>query len=82
MPLYDCEKIIFDSLFAYGNTHSKKHLEIKKATGLGISEFMLISRSQTCLRIFQNRDYHLLPKELVFAPTVDVVLTYRCEGPE
>ncbi|HJT49857.1 MAG TPA: hypothetical protein VJ729_16880 [Nitrososphaeraceae archaeon] len=35
-PLYDYEQIIFDSL--HGNN---KHLWIKKATGLGVSEFML-----------------------------------------
>jgi hypothetical protein len=53
-PLYDYEKIIFDflvsSLYPYdtqdGNANhnpnpSNKHLWIKKATGLGISEFML-----------------------------------------
>jgi hypothetical protein len=34
-PLYDYEKIIFDSL------QSHKYLWIKKATGLGITEFML-----------------------------------------
>jgi hypothetical protein len=42
-PLYDYEKIIFDSLVTQ-NSNSKsynKHLWIKKATGLGISEFML-----------------------------------------
>ena len=37
-PLYDYEEIIFESLVTQtGN----KHLWIKKATGLGISEFML-----------------------------------------
>jgi hypothetical protein len=37
-PLYDYEQIIFDSLITQNNN---KHLWIKKATGLGISEFML-----------------------------------------
>jgi hypothetical protein len=44
-PLYDYEKIIFDSLIASpfdtknGNANpNNKHLWIKKATGLGISE--------------------------------------------
>ena len=37
-PLYDYEQIIFDSLVTQT---SNKHLWIKKATGLGISEFML-----------------------------------------
>ena len=42
-PLFDYEKIIFDSLVTQnGNTSShSKHLWIKKATGLGMSEFML-----------------------------------------
>jgi hypothetical protein len=46
-PLYDYEKIIFDSLTRpsydtrISNNTSNKHLWIKKATGLGISEFML-----------------------------------------
>jgi hypothetical protein len=37
-PLYDYEKIIFDSLVTQ---NGNKHLWIKKATGLGVSEFML-----------------------------------------
>jgi hypothetical protein len=42
-PLYDYEKIIFDSLVTQnGNTRSNgKHLWINKATGLVVSEFML-----------------------------------------
>ncbi|MFL6381307.1 MAG: hypothetical protein ACJ72S_08455 [Nitrososphaeraceae archaeon] len=67
-PLYDYQKIIFDLLIASssviesGNINpNKKHLWIKKATGLGISEFMFrfmawlrlkdnaLSGSQTCI---------------------------------
>jgi hypothetical protein len=44
-PLYDYEQIIFDSL--NGNN---KHIWIKKATGLGISEFMLRFMAWLCLR--------------------------------
>ena len=41
-PLYDYQKIIFDSLVtSNGNSSLNKHLWIKKATGLGISEFVL-----------------------------------------
>jgi hypothetical protein len=50
-PLYDYEKIIFDSLVAQvGNTSYSKHLWIKKATGLGISEFMLRFMAWLCLK--------------------------------
>jgi hypothetical protein len=52
-PLYDYEEIIFDSLVTDdGNTNSygNKHLWIKKATGLGISEFMLRFMAWLCLK--------------------------------
>jgi len=43
-PLHDYQSMIFDSLVTQNgdlNAPSKKHLWIKKATGLGVSEFML-----------------------------------------
>jgi hypothetical protein len=43
-PLYDYQQIIFDSLC------NNKHLWIKKATGLGISEFMLRFMAWLCLK--------------------------------
>jgi hypothetical protein len=46
-PLYDYEQLIYDSLV--GNAASK-HLWIKKATGLGVSEFMLRFMAWLCLR--------------------------------
>ena len=46
-PLYDYEQLIFDSLV--GNTASK-HIWIKKATGLGVSEFMLRFMAWFCLK--------------------------------
>jgi hypothetical protein len=55
-PLYDYEKIVFDSLVSsrsytqHGNTNANKHLWIKKATGLGISEFMLRFMTWLCLK--------------------------------
>jgi late competence protein required for DNA uptake (superfamily II DNA/RNA helicase) len=50
--MYDYEKIIFDSLVTQnGNIDSyNKHLWIKKATGLGISEFMLRFMAWLCLK--------------------------------
>jgi hypothetical protein len=46
-PLYDYEKILFDSLVT---EDSNKHLWIKKATGLGTSEFMLRFMAWLCLK--------------------------------
>jgi hypothetical protein len=37
-PVYDYQRMIYDSLVAQ---NGNKHLWIKKATGLGVSEFML-----------------------------------------
>ncbi|MFL6358503.1 MAG: hypothetical protein ACJ72V_04055, partial [Nitrososphaeraceae archaeon] len=39
-PLFDYEQIIFDTLVTQNGTANNKHLWIKKATGLGASEFM------------------------------------------
>jgi hypothetical protein len=53
-PLYDYEKIIFDSLTISQNGNADRpnneHLWIKKATGLGISEFMLRFMAWLCLK--------------------------------
>jgi hypothetical protein len=46
-PLYDYEEIIFDALVAH---NGNKHLWIKKATGLGVSEFMLRFMAWLCLK--------------------------------
>jgi terminase large subunit-like protein len=46
-PLYDYERIIFDSLVTQIGS---KHLWIKKATGLGVSEFMLRFMAWLCLK--------------------------------
>ena len=43
-PLYDYQKIIYDSL------QSHKQLWVKKATGLGITEFMLRFMAWLCLK--------------------------------
>jgi hypothetical protein len=43
-PMYDYEQIIFDSL------DGNKHLWIKKATGLGVSEFMLRFMVWLCIK--------------------------------
>jgi hypothetical protein len=46
-PLYDYQRMIFDSLVTQ---NSNKHLWIKKATGLGISEFMIRFMAWLCLK--------------------------------
>jgi hypothetical protein len=46
-PLYEYEQIIYDSLVTQNDN---KHLWIKKATGLGISEFMIRFMAWLCLK--------------------------------
>src|SRR6476659_786795 len=40
-PLFDYEKILYDSLTSFDDNFKDKHLWVKKATGLGVTEFML-----------------------------------------
>ena len=52
-PLYDYEQIIFDALVTPNGNNTNpygKHLWIKKATGLGVSEFMLRFIAWLCLK--------------------------------
>jgi hypothetical protein len=65
-PLYDYQKIIFDSL------DGNKHLWIKKATGLGISEFMLRFMTWLCLK-----DNALSGSQMciVTGPRIDLAIT-------
>ena len=44
MPLFDYEQLLYNEL------QSHKHLWIKKATGLGVTEFMLRYMAWLCLK--------------------------------
>jgi Terminase RNaseH-like domain len=46
-PFYDYQKIVFDFLVT---DNGNKHLWVKKATGLGVSEFMLRFMAWLCLK--------------------------------
>jgi hypothetical protein len=67
-PLYDYEKIIFDSLVAQNGS---KHLWIKKATGLGISEFMLRFMAWLCLKDNSLSDSQMC---IVTGPRIDLAI--------
>jgi hypothetical protein len=72
-PLFDYEKIIFDSLVTINNTNSssEKHLWIKKATGLGVTEFFLRLMAWLCLR---NNDYQNSQMCIVTGPNIDIAI--------
>jgi hypothetical protein len=68
-PLYDYQRMIYDSLVAH---NGNKHLWIKKATGLGISEFMLRFMAWLCLK-----DNALSGSQMciVTGPRIDLAIT-------
>jgi hypothetical protein len=72
-PLYDYQRMIFDSLVTQnGNTSSySKHLWIKKATGLGISEFMLRFMAWLCLK---NNALSGSQMCIVIGPRIDLAI--------
>jgi hypothetical protein len=80
-PIYDYEKIIFDSLSSSiiisndGTTTSRnynKHLWIKKATGLGITEFMLRYMAWLCLKDNKLGGSQMC---IVTGPRIDLAIT-------
>ena len=50
MPMFDYEKILYDSLMSVDGSFKDKHLWVKKATGLGVTEFMLRVIAWLCTR--------------------------------
>ena len=49
-PLFDYEKILYDSLMSFDVSFKDKHLWVKKATGLGVTELMLRIMAWLCTR--------------------------------
>jgi hypothetical protein len=66
MPLFDYEQEIFDLL------QETKHLWIKKATGLGITEFMLRYIAWLCLRDDKLKGSQMC---IVTGPRIDLAIT-------
>jgi hypothetical protein len=65
-PFFDYEKILFDQL------QQHKHIWIKKATGLGITEFMLRYMAWLCLRNTNLQDTQMC---IVTGPRIDLAIT-------
>jgi len=49
-PMFDYEKILYDNLMSVSNDFKDKHLWVKKATGLGVTEFMLRIMAWLCTK--------------------------------
>jgi hypothetical protein len=67
MPLFDYEKLVFDTL------EKHKHVWIKKATGLGI-EVMLRYMAWLCLKDDRLRGSHMC---IVTGPRIDMAVGLR-----
>jgi hypothetical protein len=78
-PIFDYEKLLYDYLltdehsnFLYPNhTFKHKHLCVKKATGLGVTEFFLRLMAWLCLR---NDDYRNSQMCIVTGPNIDIAI--------
>jgi hypothetical protein len=72
--IFDYENILYDSIFVndVSNCSFKhKHLWVKKATGLGVTEFFLRLMAWLCLR---NDDYRNSQMCIVTGPNIDIAV--------
>ena len=75
--MFDYEKILYDALLDNDNTNilhytfKHKHLWVKKATGLGVTEFFLRLMVWLCLR---NDDYKNSQMCIVTGPNIDIAI--------
>ena len=76
-PIFDYEKLLFDCLLDnnYSNnlnhTFKHKHLWVKKATGLGVTEFFLRLMAWLCLI---NNDYRNSQMCIVTGPNINIAI--------
>jgi hypothetical protein len=76
-PIFDYEKILYDALLdndsynVSNHSFNHKHLWVKKATGLGVTEFFLRLMVWLCLR---NNDYRNSQMCIVAGPNIDIAI--------
>jgi hypothetical protein len=76
-PMFDYEKLLYESLLVneYSNilnhNFKHKHLWVKKATALGVTEFFLRLMAWLCLR---NNDYRNSQMCIVTGPNIDITI--------
>ena len=76
-PIFEYEKLLYDSLLTpefynpLQNIFKEKHLWVKKATGLGVTEFMLRLMAWLCLR---NNDYQNSQMCIVTGPNQELAI--------
>jgi hypothetical protein len=78
-PLFDYEKLLYDSLLNVDGSCKDKHLWVKKATGLGVTEFMLRIMAWLCTTSINNNDaFHQARNSqqmcIVTGPNIDIAI--------
>src|SRR6476659_8426458 len=73
-PLFDYEKILYDSLLTNEGSFKDKHLWVKKATGLGVTEFMLRLMAWLCTSKQTNHSGSIGNSQMciVTGPNIDI----------
>jgi late competence protein required for DNA uptake (superfamily II DNA/RNA helicase) len=71
-PLFDYEKILYETLMNVDGTFKDKHLWVKKSTGLGVTEFMLRIVAWLCT----SDQMHIENSQMciVTGPNIDVAI--------
>jgi hypothetical protein len=76
-PIFDYQELLYKALFSpdfcnpLNHDFKDKHLWIKKATGLGVTEFFLRFMAWLCLR---NNDYRNSQMCIVTGPNIDIAI--------
>ena len=68
-PLFDYEKLLYDSLLTNEGSFKDKHLWCLKSTGLGVSEFFLRLMAWLCT---STDDYKNTQMCIVTGPNIDL----------
>jgi hypothetical protein len=70
-PMFDYEETLYDKLFSENGQLKDKHLWVKKATGLGITEFFLRIIAWLCTR---NNEYRNTSICIVTGPRIELAV--------
>ncbi len=70
-PLFDYEKLLYDSLLGVDGSFKDKHLWVKKSTGLGITEFMLRVMAWLCTSQMHIENVQMC---IVTIPNIDIAI--------
>jgi hypothetical protein len=70
-PMFDYEKLLYNRLFSFNGNFKDRHLWVKKATGLGVTEFFLRIIAWLCTR---NNEYRNTSICIITAPRIELAV--------